>query len=167
MQLRYTVPSIIGVTFMAAALAGCGGSSNAASGGQGSSGQGSGGQQGSPALTITEPKNGATVTLPFTVKYTTSVQLGPTDSGKDHVHVFLDGKKNEYTVVTANSYEIKNAPTGKHEVDVTLQHADHSPVGPTAKIMVNITGSGSGGSTGGSGGTGGGGYSYGNGGNGY
>jgi hypothetical protein len=165
MRPGYTVPSIIGVAFMAAALAGCGGSSNASSGGQGSGGQGSGSQQGSSALTITEPKNGATVTLPFTVKYTTSEPLGPTDSGKDHVHVFLDGKKNEYTVVPANSYEIKNAPAGKHEIDVTLQRADHSPVGPTAKIMVNITGAGTGGGT--SGGTGGGGYDYGNGGNGY
>lgn len=167
MRPRYTVPSIIGVGFLAAALAGCGGNSDAASDGQGSGGgQAAGGQQGSSALTITEPKNGATVTLPFTVKFTTSEQLGPTDSGKDHVHVFLDGKKNEYTVVPTNSYEIKNAPSGQHEVDVTLQHADHSPVGPTAKIMVNVQGGSSGGS-GGSTGGGGGGYDYGSGGGGY
>jgi hypothetical protein len=148
----------------AAALSGCGGSSDAASDGQGSSGQGSGAQQGgSSALTITEPKEGATVTLPFTVKYTSSQTLGPTDSGKDHVHVFLDGDKSEYTVVTANTYQIKNAPAGKHVVDVTLQHADHSPVGPTAKVTVNITGAGTGGDTGG----GSGGYDYGSGGDGY
>jgi hypothetical protein len=161
MRRRYTVPSIMGAAFLtAAALAGCGGSSDASSGDQGSGGQAAGGQQGGGPLTITEPKNGATVTLPFTVKYTTSEQLGPTDSGKDHVHVFLDGKKNEYTVVPTNSYEIKNAPAGQHEVDVTLQHADHSPVGPTAKIMVNIQGAGTGGGgdTGGGGGYGGGGY---------
>jgi hypothetical protein len=161
MRRRYTVPSIMGAAFLtAAALAGCGGSSDASSG---SGGQAGGGQQGGAPLTITPPKNGDTVTLPFTVKYTTSEQLGPTDSGKDHVHVFLDGKKNEYTVVPTNSYQIKNAPTGMHEVDVTLQHADHSPVGPSAKIMVNIQGSGSGGgSTGGGGGGG-----YGGGGGGY
>jgi hypothetical protein len=161
MRRRYTVPSIMGTAFLAAAaLAGCGGSSDASSGDQGSGGQAGGGQAGGGPLTITEPKNGATVTLPFTVKYTTSEQLGPTDSGKDHVHVFLDGKKNEYTVVPTNSYEIKNAPAGQHEVDVTLQHADHSPVGPTAKIMVNIQGAGTGGGgdTGGGGGYGGGGY---------
>jgi hypothetical protein len=152
---------MIGVAFLAAALAGCGGSSNASSGGKGSSGQGSSGQQSGAGVTITEPKNGATVTLPFTVKYTTSQQLGPTDSGKDHVHVFLDGKSNEYTVVTTNSYQIKNATPGKHVVDVTLQHADHSPVGPKAQVTVNVTGSGSGGSGGGTGG------GYGSGGNGY
>lgn len=161
MRPRYTVSSVVGAACLAAALAGCGGSSDASSG-QGSGGQGNGGQQGGSALTITEPKNGATVTLPFTIKYTTSQQLGPTDSGKDHVHVFLDGKKTEYTVVTANSYQIKNAPSGQHEVDVTLQHADHSPVGPTAKIMVNISGGGTGGGS-----TGGGGGGYGSGGNGY
>jgi hypothetical protein len=166
MRPRYTVPSIMGVAFLAAALAGCGGNSDAASGGgEGSGGQGSGGQQGSSALTITEPKNGADVTLPFTIKYTTSQQLGPTDSGKDHVHVFLDGNSSEYEVVPTTSYQVKNATPGKHEVDVTLQHADHSPVGPTAKIMVNVTGGGSGGGSGGSGG--GGGYDYGSGGNGY
>jgi hypothetical protein len=106
--------------------------------------------------------------LPFTVKYTSSQPLGPLSSGKDHVHVYLDGQKNEYTVVPATSYVIKNAPTGMHEVDVSLQHADHSPVGPTAHISVNITGAGSGGSTSApTGGSGGGGYDYGNGGNGY
>jgi hypothetical protein len=161
MRPRYTVPSIIGTAILAAALAGCGGSSDASSGDQGSGGQPAGGQQGGAPLTITEPKNGATVTLPFTVKYSTSEQLGPTDSGKDHVHVFLDGKKNEYTVVPTNSYEIKNAPAGQHEIDVTLQRADHSPVGPTAKVMVNIQGGGTGG---GGGGGGGGGYDYGGGG---
>jgi hypothetical protein len=151
-------------TLLAAALAGCGGSSDAASD-QGGGGQAAGGQQGgSSALTITEPKNGATVTLPFTIKYTTSEQLGPTDSGRDHVHVFLDGKKDEYTVVPTNSYVIKNAPAGQHEVDVTMQHADHSPVGPAAKITVNITGAGTGGDTGGDTGGGGGGYDYGGGG---
>jgi hypothetical protein len=162
MRPRYTVPSMIGVAFLAAALAGCGGSSDAASDDQGSGGQAAGGQQGSAALTITEPKNGATVTLPFTVKYTTIDALGPTDSGRNHVHVFLDGKEDEYTVVPTNSHEIKNAPAGQHEIDVALQRADHSPVGPTAKVMVNITGAGTGGGdTGGGGGgydTGGGGY---------
>ena len=161
MRPAYTVPSMIGTAFLAAALAGCGGSSDASSDGQGSSGQGSGAQQGKAPLTITEPKNGATVTLPFTVKYTTSQALGPTDSGKDHVHVFLDGKSNEYTVVTANTYEIKNAPAGKHTVDVTLQHADHSPVGPKAQVSVNVSGGGTGGDTGGGGG------GYGTGGDGY
>jgi len=160
MRRRYTVPSIMGTAFLAAAaLAGCGGSSDASSGDQGSGGQAAGGQGGGP-LTITEPKNGANVTLPFTVKYTTGEQLGPTDSGKDHVHVFLDGHKNDYTVVPTTSYQIKNAPAGQHEVDVTLQHADHSPVGPTAKIMVNVQGAG----TGGGGGDTGGGGDYGGGG---
>jgi hypothetical protein len=162
MRPRYTVPSIIGAAFLTAALAGCGGSSDAASDDQGSGGQAGGAQQGSGPLTITEPKNGATVTLPFTVKYTTSVELGPTDSGKDHVHVFLDGQSNEYTVVPTNSHEIKNAPAGQHEIDVALQHADHSPAGPSAKIMVNITGAGTGGDD--TGGGGGGGYDYGGGG---
>jgi hypothetical protein len=154
------MPSIMGAAFLVAALAGCGGSSDASSDDQGSGGQpAGGGQQGSAALTITEPKDGATVTLPFTVKYTTSEELGSPDSGKNHVHVFLDGKSTEYTVVPTNSHEIKNAPAGQHTIDVALQRADHSPVGPTAKVTVNITGAGTGG--GGDTGGGGGGYDYG------
>jgi hypothetical protein len=147
---------------LVAALAGCSGSSDAASDGKGS---GSGG--GSDALTITEPSDGANVQVPFTVKYTSNVEIGPTDSGKDHVHFIVDGKTNEYVVVTSTTYQIKDLTPGKHTVAVTLQHADHSPVGPSKQITVNVTGAGGSGGSGGSGDSGGGGYDYGSGGNGY
>ncbi|HEY7487550.1 MAG TPA: hypothetical protein VH912_24055 [Streptosporangiaceae bacterium] len=150
---------MIGAAILAAALAGCGGSSNAASGDSGSGG----GQGGGSKLTITEPKDGASVQAPFMLKFNPGVAIGPTDTGKDHVHVILDGKTDQYTVVTSSSYQIKNLSPGKHTIGVTLQHADHSPVGPAAQITVNVTGGGgTGGNTGGGGG-GGGGYDYGNG----
>jgi len=130
---------MIGAAFLTAALAGCGGSSNAASGGSGSGG---GKQAGS--LSITEPKDGASVQAPFTLTFNPGVAIGPEDSGKDHVHVILDGKTDNYTVVRTTSYQIKSLSPGKHTIGVTLQHADHSPVGPTAQITVDVTGSGSG-----------------------
>lgn len=109
---------------------------------------------GEPTLTITEPADGATVGLPVTLKFTSSEDIGPEESGKDHVHVVIDGKTNDYTVVTSTTYQIKDLPQGRHRIGVTLQHADHSSAGADAQVSVNVTGSGGdtgGGDTGGSG----------------
>ncbi|MGW0228015.1 hypothetical protein ACWDWO_06865 [Actinopolymorpha singaporensis] len=100
---------------------------------------GSGDKQQPAKIRILSPAEGASVKVPFTLKFDPGVPIGPTDSGKDHVHVFVDGKTNEYTVVTKTSYQIKNLPAGKHTVGITLQHADHSPVGPKARISVTVT----------------------------
>ncbi len=73
----------------------------------GSNGSGSGSSSGGsskPTLTITSPTGGATVTTPFTLTFTTSVPIGPTDSGKDHVHLFIDGKTQNYKVVTSTRH---------------------------------------------------------------
>lgn len=126
-------------------LSGCGSDSQAASG-----------NGGRPTLSIQAPSDGANVKLPITLKFTTSEDIGPTDSGKDHVHVFVDGKTNEYTVVTSTTYQIKSLPMGRHVIGVTLQHADHSPAGASAQVNVNVTGGSSSDSTGG----GNGGYVY-------
>jgi hypothetical protein len=64
--------------------------------------------------------------------------------------------------MTSDQMKIKGLSPGKHTIMVTLQHADHSPVGPKAKVTVTVTGgSGSSSNTGtGSGGSGSGGYGY-------
>jgi hypothetical protein len=112
-------------------------------GSSGGTGGGSGGGQ--PQLVITEPANGANVAVPFALKFTSSVPLGPTDSGRDHVHVFADGKTNEYTVVPTTTFKIKDLSPGQHTIGVTLQHADHSSAGASAQVTVMVTGTGSGG----------------------
>lgn len=104
---------------------------------------GSGGG-GSPTVTITAPSDGSDVGSSFSLEFTTSEQIGPTSSGKDHVHVFTDGHTNDYTVVTASPFKITGLPAGKHTVGVTLQHADHSPAGASAQVTVNVTGGGGG-----------------------
>jgi hypothetical protein len=93
-------------------------------------------------VTITSPADGATVGMPFTLKFSTSVPIGPTDTGRGHVHVIIDRHTDDYTVVTTPTYTITDLPPGKHVVDVTLQHADHSPDGASAEITVNVGGSG-------------------------
>jgi hypothetical protein len=116
---------------------------------------------GEPKVTITSPHDGATVTVPFTLEFTTSVPIGPTDSGQDHVHVFADGQTNNYEVVTAPRATINDLSPGEHTIGVTLQHADHSPAGAQAQVKVTVTGGGSpGGGSGGGSGSGSGGYGY-------
>lgn len=121
-------------------LAGCGGSSTT------STAAGSGGGGGG-ALRITSPAPGADVTEPFMLTWSSKAALGPPDSGKDHVHVFVDGKSNDYTVVGGNQFQIKGLSAGKHTLQVTLQHADHTPVGPSSSVSVTVAGAGAGGSS--------------------
>ena len=42
----------------------------------------------------------------FTVEWESDVDLGEPDTGKDHVHVFVDGNSNDYTVVGGDSFEV-------------------------------------------------------------
>jgi hypothetical protein len=114
-----------------------------ACGSSGSSGSSSGG--GGPTLKIASPANGASVSEPFKLTFTSSEPIGPTDSGKDHVHLYVDGNTTSYQVITSSPAEVKNLSSGKHTLRLTLQHADHSPVGPEAQITVTVSG-GTGGS---------------------
>lgn len=93
-----------------------------------------------PRLSILAPTDGATVSAPVKLQISTNVPIGPPDSGKDHVHVFLDGRTQSYTVVPSTTYTIKNLPSGKHTISVTLQHADHSPAGADTQVTVTVKG---------------------------
>jgi hypothetical protein len=135
-HIRYVPLLVIGLL----AVAACG-SAGANSGGSGSGG---------PTLTITSPSDGSDVKLPINLTFTSSVPLGPPDSGMDHVHVFTDGHTDNYTVVPTTSFQIKNLSPGRHTIGVTLQHADHSPAGASAQVTVVVSGSGGGVTPGGS-----------------
>ena len=114
-------------------LAGCGD--------QSSSGGSSSGSD-SPSVSITSPKEGDTVGSDFMVKWDSNVSLGDPDTGKHHIHIFVDGATSDYTVVGGSEYEVKGLSPGKHTVDVTLQNADHSPTGAEDEVDVNVSGSG-------------------------
>ena len=129
-------------------LAGCGSESSAGSGSD------------SPSLTITSPSEGDTVGSTFMVKWDSNVELGEPDTGKDHVHVFVDGNSNDYTVVGGDSFEVKGLSPGHHTVDVTLQNADHSPAGAEDQVDVDVSGSGGSQSPSDDSSSGGGGYGY-------
>jgi hypothetical protein len=143
-------------------VAACGTSTPSASNGSSGSGgssasSGSGAGSSGPTLSIVSPATGASVTAPFMLKVSSDETLGPTSTGDDHLHVFIDGSSS-YKVMTSDQMKITGLSAGKHTILVTLQHADHSPVGPKATVKVDVTkssgsssntGTGSGGSSGG------------------
>lgn len=128
---------VIAVGVGAATLSGCG-----SGGGYGSAGGSSAGatNSGGAKVTVSSPADGATVRVPFVLTWKSTVPLGPPDSGKDHVHVYVDGNTKDYTVVGGSRFQVKNLAPGRHKVEVALQHADHSPVGPTSAITVDVGG---------------------------
>jgi hypothetical protein len=111
--------------------AACGGDSDATSG-----------DGGSPSLSITSPDDGDTVGGDVEVTWDADVELGPPDSGLEHVHVFVDGQSDDYTVVGGNSFTVEGLSPGEHTIDVTLQHADHSSAGAEDHVDVTVNGSG-------------------------
>ena len=132
--MRQHVRGLVALAVVLLTAAACGSSSDV-----GTTSGGGGGER----VKITSPADGATVRQPFTLKWNSTVPLGPTDSGKDHVHVYTDGHANDYTVVGGNHFKINGLTPGKHTVQISLQHADHSPVGPKSEITVMVTGGGS------------------------
>lgn len=139
---------ILGAMLLAGPIA-CGSETSGSieSGGGGNAGNGGGMQ-----VSVSEPADGASVQLPFTLRVKSSVPLGSTKSGKHHVHVFFDGNSKQYEVVESDSVEISSSSKsaaglspGKHELDVSLRNADHSPAGAETKLTVDVGGSGGGG----------------------
>lgn len=131
-----------GGAVVALLAAGCGGADD-------SGGDGGAASAGGMTLEITAPKDGATVEVPFTVDLSSSEELGTTESGKHHVHVFFDGDDSEYQVVESDSVEITDLPAGEHEIDASLRNADHSPAGVETSIIVTVGDGGTGGTGGG------------------
>jgi hypothetical protein len=130
--------------------AGC--SSGGTGGGSGGGGDAGGAGGGGKTLEITSPADGDTVDVPFTVELSSSEELGPTDSGVHHVHVFFDGDDEEYLVVESESVEVTDLPEGEHVVNASLRNADHSPAGAETEVTVTV-GTGAGSDTGDDGGT--------------
>ena len=134
-----TMSAVLG-TVLLAGLTACGGDS---------SGTPAGGSGGGPTVSIVEPADGATIKAPFQLKVKSSASLGPTQSGQHHVHLFFDGNDKKYEVVESDNLEISTSSPavagltpGRHELDISLRNADHSPAGAETKIMVEVGGGG-------------------------
>jgi hypothetical protein len=100
---------------------------------------------GGPTLSIASPANGASVSEPFTLKFDASVPLGNPSTGDDHVHVCFDGAScdsGSYKIAYGDSYQVTGLSPGKHTIEASLRHADHSAAGATATIDVTVTSAG-------------------------
>lgn len=103
---------------------------------------GNGGGDAQLQVSIAEPADGATITVPFTVRVDSSVELGTTESGKHHVHVYFDDDDSEYQVVESDRVEITELAPGTHVINVSLRNANHSDTGVASKITVTVADSG-------------------------
>jgi hypothetical protein len=124
---------LAGVALVALLAPACGGGEAA-----GSSGGGDG------SFAIASPSDGAEVSLPFTLEFSSGEKLGPTDTGAPHVHVFFDGDDSNYEVVESDSFEVAGLSPGQHTVTASLRNADHSAAGAEAEISVEVTEGGGG-----------------------
>jgi len=100
---------------------------------------------GGDTLSVTAPANGAKVSEPFTVNLMSNQALGDPSTGDDHVHLCFDGAScdsGSYQLVYGTTAQVKGLSPGKHTIEASLRHADHSAVGPTATITVTVTGAG-------------------------
>jgi hypothetical protein len=139
---KLRMPAVLGAMLLVG-ITGCGEDSAGADGG---SDAGSGGEQ---TVTITEPADGASIEAPFMLSVDSSVELGPTESGNNHVHLYFDGNDSQYEVIETDSMEITDASPalaglepGEHEMNISLRNADHSPAGFETSVMVQFGGEG-------------------------
>jgi hypothetical protein len=95
------------------------------------------------SVVVVEPASGARVSTPFTVKIDSSVPLGPSESGRHHVHIWFDDNESDYLIVESDTTQVTKAPAGQHTMHVSLRNANHSPAGAEASTPVTV-GSGGG-----------------------
>jgi hypothetical protein len=138
--------AVVGIIALALAGASCGGGDAEAGGG-------------TNELRISAPSDGDAVTVPFKMEFSTAAQLGPPESGENHVHVFYDGNEDAYEVVNGDSFVVSKLDAGKHTLSASLRNADHSAAGPEDTITVTVRGDGGTGEEG-DGSQGDGGYGY-------
>lgn len=108
-----------------------------------------GGGGGGPTITIASPADGADVESPVELKLSvTGAEIGPTDSGLMHFHVYI-GDSSDYEVVTSTSASI-DLPEGEQTIRVVLAQPNHEETDVSAEVTVNVTsGTGGGGGNGG------------------
>lgn len=112
------------------------------------------GADGGPSVEILQPADGDTLSVPFTLVVDSSEELGTTDSGNHHVHVYFDGDDSTYEVIESGNGEeheigagspaVEGLETGEHTLNISLRNADHSAAGAEDEITVTVEDAGSG-----------------------
>jgi len=120
----------------------CGGSESSSSN---VSSEADGGGSGGTKVAIESPTADSTINTPFTVKVTSSEDLGPSDSGKHHIHLYFDDREDQYEIVEAADWEVpadspavEGLEPGEHTMHISLRNADHSAAGSEGETMVTL-----------------------------
>lgn len=93
---------------------------------------------GGPTITVVSPADGTDVQSPVELQLSvTGAEIGPTDTGLMHFHVYVDGAS-DYEVVTNTSGSI-DLPEGEQAVRVVLAQPNHDETDVSAEVTVNVT----------------------------
>jgi hypothetical protein len=93
-----------------------------------------------PSIDITAPDDGTEVGSSFTLEVASSEELGPTETGAHHIHVWYDGDETTYDVVESDTFEVSGLAPGEREITASLRFANHSAAGAEDTITVTVTG---------------------------
>lgn len=95
----------------------------------------------SESISLGQPADGETVSIPFDVRIDASVPLGAPETGNHHAHLYFDTGTDsaDYDIVYGDTAQVTRplAP-GEHTIIVALADADHSLAGPTGEITVTV-----------------------------
>lgn len=96
----------------------------------------------SPTLSIEAPEPGARVQVPFTVEVSTNVSLGPPDSDRPSLRIFIDGI--EVATISDTTFEVtRDLVPGPHAIHVSLFRPGAEPVAPVNdEVKVTVVGAG-------------------------
>jgi hypothetical protein len=94
----------------------------------GGGGKSAGATPKSPTVAITSPADDATVGRSFDVKLDVNFPIGKPDTGRDHVHLYYDGNRQEghYGIAYDKTFTVTGLTPGRHEIEAVVAHADHS-----------------------------------------
>jgi hypothetical protein len=97
---------------------------------------------GGASVEIISPNDGDSVEQPFEVQFRVSgTDIGPTNTGKDHLHIYVDG--GDYKVhESTDPYKASGLPAGSHRVEVVIARANHDETETKDEISVTVTGAG-------------------------
>lgn len=92
---------------------------------------------------ITAPSDGAQVQAPFVVEFEISgVEIGPTDTGRHHVHVYVDDRYDVHE--SADPYTVSGMSAGEHTIRVILAKANHDETDVADEVRLTAAAGGGG-----------------------
>jgi hypothetical protein len=94
---------------------------------------------GEASVEITSPATGSEVGRSFEVVFDAGVPLGEPDTGRNHIHLYLDGGS-EYEIVYDETHSVTGLDPGEHSLVAVVANADHSETDArSSAVVVEVT----------------------------